>query len=119
MILVLYGNSGCKCAAVEKFRRISRLDGSAVPNNVVAHKTALQLLSRVTGVDEVQLLPEMLLDQLRGWDSFAMLEIQMAFDEELGVDLDPQQVGACRTVKELLEAVQASRIANDPSGREV
>jgi acyl carrier protein len=63
---------------------------------------ALQVLARITGTEERQLDLDMPLEDLPAWDSFAMLELQFAFDEDLGIDMDPLQVGACRTIRELL-----------------
>jgi acyl carrier protein len=67
------------------------------------------MIARIAGEDAAGLHDHTVLSSVRGWDSFTVLEITVGVDEELGIELNPEQVAACRTVGDLLLAVEAGR----------
>ncbi|QDU68445.1 phosphopantetheine-binding protein [Engelhardtia mirabilis] len=67
---------------------------------VAALESALQ-------IDKGILTPETVLDSLESWDSLGVLEFQALADEELNVQVEPTEIGVCRTVEDLWKLMQA------------
>ena len=45
--------------------------------------------------------PSAALDRLGDWNSLAILQLAVAFDEQYGLDLSAQRIAECRTVADL------------------
>ncbi|MBT8421622.1 MAG: acyl carrier protein [Gammaproteobacteria bacterium] len=65
----------------------------------------LKALEEAIMVDPGTLEPGKPLTDIEEWDSLAVVELQGIADESLQIDLQPEQVGACETVDDLVALV--------------
>ena len=62
-------------------------------------------LEKVVDVEPGTFKSGKVLDDIVEWDSLAVIEYQMLADEELGLDLEAEQVHFCKTFDDLLALV--------------
>ena len=57
-------------------------------------------VEQIVMISKGRLTPESMLDEIN-WDSMAALEFQSMAEEKLGLQIDPTEIGACRTLSDL------------------
>lgn len=65
----------------------------------------LNALEEALMIDAGTLKEGLALADVREWDSLGVVEFQSLCDEQLGLELPPQQITACETVDDLLGLV--------------
>ncbi|MHC4261593.1 MAG: acyl carrier protein [Planctomycetota bacterium] len=65
----------------------------------------VRALEGVLQIDANTLSPESQLEGLESWDSMGVLEFQALADEDLGVQVEPTAIEACKTVTDLWNLV--------------
>ncbi len=67
----------------------------------------IEELENIVMTKKGSLSPDSALDDIN-WDSMAALEFQALADEKLGKQLDPTEIGICRTVGDLAKLAGVS-----------
>jgi acyl carrier protein len=67
--------------------------------------TALKIVARISGVEEVELKPSMDLVGHLGFDSAKALELLVELEEELGIEFGDEDVAKMNTVGDILAFV--------------
>ena len=65
----------------------------------------LEELENIVMAKKGSLSTESVLDEVN-WDSMAALEFQALADEKLGLQVDPTDIGICRTVGDLCKLIK-------------
>ena len=60
----------------------------------------LEEIEHIVMISKGRLTADSMLDEIN-WDSMAALEFQSMAEEKLGVQVDPTEIGTCRTVGDL------------------
>lgn len=65
--------------------------------------------------DEIQLTPDLTADDVEDWDSFKMIEIVMAIENQFGVKVKSKQLDSLECVGDLVRLIRAGA-ASVPQG---
>jgi acyl carrier protein len=83
------------------------------PSGTMETKSVLdrvvRVLARTEDLEVGALRPQTRLEQDLGMDSLSLVELQMALEEEFGVELPDGDVSALRTIGDVAAAVEAAR----------
>ena len=71
----------------------------------------LRALEEALMIDGGTLRPGLALTEVPEWDSLAVVELQGIADQELETELQPEQIGGCQTVDDLI-ALIADKLAD-------
>lgn len=76
-----------------------------------AKEDALKIISRISGIDQVKLKPDMDLVGHLGFDSAKALELLVDLEDELGVEFGDEDVARMNTVGDILTFLEGSATA--------
>lgn len=66
----------------------------------------LEALEQAIMLDKGALTPTTVLGELDSWDSMAVLEFQAMADEHFDIQVEPEDIGNCKTVDDLCVLVK-------------
>jgi acyl carrier protein len=74
------------------------------------YRVLAALISEETGTAPVELTPETVLADLRGWDSVAIAGVLLAIESRFGIEVDRDCVENLTTAKDLADLVELNAL---------
>ncbi len=64
------------------------------------------IIAEVLNIDAEEITPDMSFADDLGADSLDLAQIVMAFEDELGVEIDPEEIGSIQTVADVIDKIK-------------
>jgi len=64
------------------------------------------IIAEVLNVDADEITPETSFADDLGADSLDLAQIVMAFEDELGIEIDPEELGSIQTVQDVIDKIK-------------
>ncbi len=64
------------------------------------------IIAEVLNIDAEDITPDMSFADDLGADSLDLAQIVMAFEDELGVEIDPEEIGSIQTVADVIDKIK-------------
>ena len=64
------------------------------------------IIAEVLNIDAEDITPDMNFADDLGADSLDLAQIVMAFEDELGIEIDPEEIGSIQTVADVIDKIK-------------
>ena len=64
------------------------------------------IIAEVLNIDAEDITPDMSFADDLGADSLDLAQIVMAFEDELGIEIDPEEIGSIQTVADVIDKIK-------------